>query len=154
MARLEHFRKEPGGVIWLIPKSKTNQGGRGLEVPILPAKDRRYCALRALEVWTKAARIKAGYLFQGIDSHGYLLDQPLTGEAAALRVKRHAARAGLDPELFAGHSLRSGWITTAARAGKGLDAIMRTSGHRSEHMVREYIQHESALEDAAGKGLI
>jgi integrase len=71
----------------------------------------------------------------------------------ALRVKHYAAAAGLDAAEFAGHSLRSGWITTAARAGLSGHTIRRVSGHRSQAMVEEYIQHESAFE-ASGKGLI
>ena len=32
-------------------------------------------------------------------------------------IKRYAAAAGLDPKVFAGHSLRAGFITSALEAG-------------------------------------
>jgi len=35
-------------------------------------------------------------------------------------VKAHAQRAGLDPKLFAGHSLRSGFPTSAAARGASI----------------------------------
>jgi hypothetical protein len=40
-------------------------------------------------------------------------------------VKRRAGAAGFVPELFSGHSLRSGFATTAAWAGVAEHKIMR-----------------------------
>ena len=68
-------------------------------------------------------------------------------------VKRCAERAGLDPEKFAGHSLRAGFATTAAKRGKSLDAIMRQTLHRSERVARTYIRHAKLFDDNAAGGL-
>ena len=46
-------------------------------------------------------------------------------------VKAHAARVGLDPALFSGHSLRAGFLTSAAKRGASLFKMMATSRHRS-----------------------
>ena len=64
----------------------------------------------------------------------------LSAEAVCARVKHWAKVAGLDPADFGGHSLRAGFITTAARRGRDLDSIIVTTGHRSEHTARGYIQ--------------
>jgi integrase len=53
--------------------------------------------------------------------------------------QRRAAAIGLDPERFAGHSLRAGLATSAAAAGASERAIMTQTGHRSSQMVRRYI---------------
>jgi hypothetical protein len=46
------------------------------------------------------------------------MDAPLTAQVVALRVRRRAQLAGFDPSSLSGHSLRSGFITSAARAGE------------------------------------
>jgi site-specific recombinase XerD len=43
---------------------------------------------------------------------------PLTPHSAAQIVKAYAKRAGLDAQGFAGHSLRSGFLTSAPNAGE------------------------------------
>jgi len=55
-------------------------------------------------------------------------------------VKRRAAAVGLDPERYAGHSLRAGLATSAAAAGASERVIMSQTGHRSAEMVRKYIR--------------
>jgi integrase len=158
-ARFEHFRRDVDphgkpGVVWLIPVSKTDQGGAGFELPLVFAMDRRYCAIRALGEWTKAAGITSGPLFRKIDTMGRLCDDALTPEHVRVMVRSYAKAAGLEPDDFGGHSLRSGWITTAAKGKRSTHEIMRVSGHRDPKMVEEYIQDANVLEDAPGEGLI
>jgi hypothetical protein len=73
----------------------------------------------------------------------------LTDRSVALIVKRHAEPLGLDPELFAGHSLRSGGITAAVREGHDERELARLSRHKNMDVLRGYIRRESAFEDAA-----
>ncbi len=152
-AHVEHFEKHRKGYLWLIPRSKTDQVGAGLEVAVDFEDDERFCPVLALDAWLLASGITSGPVFRALLRDGSVAPSALTGEMVALRVKYYAAAAGLDAAEFAGHSLRSGWITTAARAGLSGHTIRRVSGHRSQAMVEEYIQHESAFE-ASGKGLI
>ena len=64
----------------------------------------------------------------------------LSDKAVARIVKRRAAAVGLDPERYAGHSLRAGLATSAAAAGSSERVIMSQTGHRSAEMVRKYIR--------------
>ena len=64
----------------------------------------------------------------------------LSDKAVARIVKRRAAAVGLDPERYAGHSLRAGLATSAAAAGASERVIMSQTGHRSAEMVRKYIR--------------
>ena len=64
-------------------------------------------------------------------------------------MKRAARGAGLDPRQFSGHSLRAGFTTAAADAGKSERQIMRTTGHGSEQMVRRYIRRAELFTDLA-----
>jgi hypothetical protein len=53
----------------------------------------------------------------------------------------------MDPTIAAGHSLRAGLATTAAKKGKSLDAIMRQTLDRSEQVARGYIRHAKLFDD-------
>jgi len=51
-----------------------------------------------------------------------------------------AEAAGIDSAKFSGHSLRSGFATTAAAAGVEERKIMDQTGHKSSEIVRVYIR--------------
>jgi site-specific recombinase XerD len=59
-------------------------------------------------------------MFRPIAKGGRLQIGRLTDRNVAAIVKVHANRAGLDPKLFAGHSLRSGFLTSAAARGASI----------------------------------
>ncbi len=69
-------------------------------------------------------------------------------------MKDYARRAGLDARDFAGHSLRAGFVTSAAERGKPAERIMDHTGHRSVAMVRRYTRRADAFADHAGDGLL
>ena len=87
-----------------------------------------------------------GPLFRKVDRWGRLWETGLTSGTVAKLVKRAASRAGLDAALYSGHSLRAGFATQAARAGKHERSIMAHTRHKSERVLREYIR-EGALFD-------
>lgn len=78
----------------------------------------------------------------------------LTTQAVSDIVKRHLEAAGLDPALFGAHSLRAGFITTAAERGADLARIMDVSGHRDPRTVVGYIRRANAFKDHAGGGFL
>jgi integrase len=67
----------------------------------------------------------------------------------ALVLKRHAARAGLDPAEVAGHSLRAGLATSAAAAGVPERVIAEQTGHKGTAMLRRYIREGSLFRENA-----
>jgi integrase len=66
----------------------------------------------------------------------------ISDRAVALLVKQ-SLPAGQDARRFAGHSLRSGFVTSAARGGADMSSIMRQTGHRSLAMVLRYVREAS-----------
>jgi integrase len=72
------------------------------------------CPVAAFNAWLRAAGITAGPLFRPVAKGERLRKARLTDRSVATIVKAHAARAGLDPANFSGHSLRSGFLTSAA----------------------------------------
>jgi integrase len=86
-----------------------------------------------------------------VDRHGHIGSIRLTAQAVVLVLKRYVARAGLDPEQAAGHSLRAGLGTWAAAAGIPERIIAEQTRHKGTAMLRRYIRGDSLLgENVAG----
>jgi integrase len=100
--------------------------------------------------WLEASGIEDGPLFRPIRKGGTLIDARLAGRSVAIVVKARAQAAGLDPSRFSGHSLRRGWITSAAEAGADVFRIMDVSRHRRVETVRTYIQIANEFVGHAG----
>lgn len=142
------------GLIVTLRRSKTDQEGRGMEKGIPYAGDAALCPVRGLRAWLDLAQISEGALFRPVNRGGAIGGKALSDKAVSRIVKRAATAAGLDPKMFAGHSLRAGFATAAAMKGKSLDAIMRQTGHRSERVARGYIRHATLFIDNAASGLV
>ena len=78
----------------------------------------------------------------------------LTTRTVANIVKDYAAAAGLDASTFGAHSLRAGFITTAAERGADMARIMDVSGHRDPRTVVGYIRRANAFKGHAGSGFL
>ncbi|WP_278262264.1 site-specific integrase [Nocardia sp. AG03] len=88
-------------------------------------------------------------LLPSINRHGAIAPTALSGRAVAELVKRYAARAGLDPDLFSGHSLRAGFATQAALGGASDREIMRQGRWANPRTVHGYIRTANPLDDNA-----
>jgi integrase len=91
------------------------------------------------------AGIEAGPIFRSVTRHGQL-GRRLSDRAVALVVKKPAETIGLDPERFAGHSLRAGLATSPVAAGASERAIVNQTGHRSVATVRRSIRDGELLQ--------
>ena len=69
-------------------------------------------------------------------------------------VKRAALAAGLDPNRLSGHSLRLGFVTTAARRGCSERSIANQPGHRSMLVLRTYIRRANVFEENAAVAVV
>jgi integrase len=146
---VEDIRLVPEGMLVSIRRSKTDQEGQGATLAIAYGDRPDFCAVRALRSWFEHAGITTGPIFRRVRAGDRLTGDRLTDRSVALIVKRHAEPLGLDPELFAGHSLRSGGITAAVREGHDERELARLSRHKNMDVLRGYIRRESAFEDAA-----
>ena len=64
-------------------------------------------------------------------------------------IKKYLQLAGIDNRNYSGHSLRSGFATTAADSGAEERAIMAMTGHKSTEMVRRYIKDANLFKNNA-----
>jgi site-specific recombinase XerD len=117
-------------------------------------KGERLCPIAALTAWLTAAQITHGAVFRAVWPDDHVDVMPLSDRSIALIVQRRARQAGLKPEAFGAHSLRSGFLTSAAEAGAGLFAMMDVSRHKSVETVRDYVRRADAFKNHAAKGLL
>lgn len=148
-----HLGREPEGIDIVIPSSKTNQQGEHESVLIPYGEDEQLCPIRALDAWLTRAGITEGAVFRQIDRHGRILGR-IQPAVVATVTKAFARAAQLDPDLFAAHSLRSGWISSAASEDRGEREMMRHSRHRSVGVFRGYVQQATKWRRHPGIGLL
>jgi len=131
--------------------SKTDQEGAGRAIGIPYGSNPVTCPVRAWLAWLEVSGINEGAAFRPVDRHGHIGTTRLSAQAVVLVLKRHAARAGLDPDEVAGHSLRAGLATAAAAAGVPERVIAEQTGHKGTATLRRYIREGSLFrENAAG----
>jgi site-specific recombinase XerD len=128
---MEDLNETPEGLLLTIRKSKTDQEGRGIVKGVIRGEHADTCLVSALLDWVKAAGITTGPVFRNIGKGGKIGGQ-LTAQSVALVVKAAAKAAKLDAGKYAGHSLRAGLVTQAAKNGASVGDIMRTTGHRPQ----------------------
>ena len=150
VADLERTRE---GLVVTVRRSKTDQEGEGMVKGLPYASNTALCPVRAIEAWLAAAAITHGPIFRAVDKHGHVAAEAMADRTVARIVQRAAESAGLDPSRVAGHSLRAGFATSAAKAGRSLDSIMRQTGHRSERVARGYIRQATVFDGNAAAGL-
>ena len=129
------FVKE--GVKIFIKRSKTDQSGEGMVKAIPYFNNNYYCPVLSLKEWTDVTEIKSGKIFD------------ISDKSVALIIKKYASLSGLDPSKYGGHSLRSGFATSAAESGAEERNIMAMTGHKTTQMVRRYIQEANLFKNNA-----
>jgi integrase len=137
---------EGRGVVIRIRRSKTDQESAGDEVSIAEGSELKTCPVTALRDWLEMSAIDSGPVFRRVRRGGAVGSKALTGYAVAQITAARAADAGLEGD-FAGHSLRSGFATAAARAGSSERAIMRHGRWKNSASARRYIRDGSRWED-------
>ena len=142
---------EPDGMRVLIRRGKADQEGQGQEIAIPRGTELRPVA--AVQEWLVAAGITAGPVLRGINRHGRV-GGALSAQSVALVVKRYANAAGLDPAAFAGHSLRSGFLTSAAEAGADVLRMMEVSRHKRVETMQGYVRRANLFKGHAGAGFL
>lgn len=127
------------GLIITLRRSKTDQEGAGRKIGV-PLGRTRWCPVAALMRWLNAAGIAAGPIFRPVDRHGNVGGARLSGEAVCIVVRERVAAAGIDAAGYSGHSLRAGFVTSAAQAGVPTLKIRQQTGHTSDAMLARYVR--------------
>ncbi len=149
------------GLTLHLRHSKTDQEHQGRLIGILFARDPRYCPVQAMRAWQEcllqqvlSTPTAEAPLFRAINRHGQIAASALTGRSVALIIQAGCRHAGLDPTRYAGHSLRAGFCTTAALAGKPNWQIRKQSGHKTDVMLNRYIRDGRLFADNPLEGVL
>lgn len=143
-------REGEGVRMWLtIRQSKTDPEGKGQKVAIVDGRGIR--PIERLQLWLERSGVTKGPLFQTMRRGGHLRGKAMHHSDIPRIVKHYAALTGLDPKQVAGHSLRAGFVTSAAVHHARLDKIMEVTRHRNPATVMGYIRDADAFADHAGR---
>jgi len=133
--------------------SKVDQEGKGRAVGIPYGSVLRTCPIRSIEMWLQVSGLCDDEpLFVQTTPTGGLTRARLSGRAVA-RIVQQAAKGADLHYRFAGHSLRSGLVTAAVKAGKPIHSIQAQTGHTSVNVLLRYVRDDSLFTDNAAANI-
>ena len=130
-----------------LRRSKTDQYGQGLIKALPYFNNTKYCPVVSLQKWIELSKINSGPLFRRFSRGLNLSKNRLTDQTVALLIKEYLKMTGIDNKNYSGHSLRSGFATSAAESGVEERSIMAMTGHKSPEMVRRYIKEANLFKN-------
>ena len=132
-----------------LRRSKTDQFGEGFKKALPYFDNSQYCPVVSLKKWIEVSKITSGPVFRRFTKGSRLSNNRLTDQTVALLIKEYLKLAGIDSKNYSGHSLRSGFATSAAESGAEERNIMAMTGHKSTEMVRRYIKEVNLFKNNA-----
>jgi len=139
----------PEGLKINLRRSKTDQFGEGFTKALPYFDSSKYCPVVSLKKLLDISKINSGPVFRRFVKGSKLSEKRLTDQTVALLIKEYLNLAGIDSKNFSGHSLRSGFATSAAESGVEERSIMSMTGHKSSEMVRRYIKEANLFKNNA-----
>ncbi|MDC0578709.1 tyrosine-type recombinase/integrase [Candidatus Pelagibacter ubique] len=143
----------PEGLKINLRRSKTDQFGEGFTKALPYFDNIQYCPVLSLKKWIEISKITSGAVFRRFSKGSKLSENRLTDQTVALLIKEYLNLAGIDSKNYSGHSLRSGFATSAAESGAEERSIMAMTGHKSTEMVRRYIKEANLFKNNALKNI-
>jgi site-specific recombinase XerD len=150
----DHLIQQDKGLEIRIASSKTDQEGRGQVIAVPRVSDSPYCPVQAVLDWLTAAGITEGAIFRRLYRGDAVGKSRLTDQSIALIIKGLAVKVDLDPSRYAGHSLRSGFLTSAAKRRASIFKMADQSRHKSLDVLRNYVRDQERFDDHAAGGLL
>lgn len=139
-----------------IRRGKTDQEGAGATIAI--PEGRRLRPKAQLDAWVQQGGVVDGFLFRrlvrGKAGEATVSASPMSDRAVARLVQARVLAAGYNPASFAGHSLRSGFLTAAARSGASIFKMREVSRHKSMQVLADYVRDAELFRDHAGEGFL
>ena len=139
----------PEGLKINIKRSKTDQFGEGFTKALPYFDSSQYCPVVSLKNLLDISKITSGPVFRRFVKGSKLSENRLTDQTVAILIKEYLNLAGINSKDYSGHSLRSGFATSAAESGVEERNIMAMTGHKSTEMVRRYIKEANLFKNNA-----
>lgn len=132
-----------------IGRSKGDQEGAGAVVAVPEGRWLRPKAM--VQTWLEISGVRDGPLFRVLTRGDRVTGERISDRFVARLVQRCAEAAGYRPEDYAGHSLRSGFLTEAARNGASIFKMQEVSRHKSMQVLSAYVRDAELFQDHAGE---
>jgi integrase len=117
------------GLRLIIRRSKTDQEAQGHEIAV--PHGTRIRPVRTLRAWLEAAGITEGPLFVQVRRGGHATAEAIDAHQVGRIVKARCQAAGISPDSFSAHSLRSGFLTSGAMTGATVFKLKEVSRHKT-----------------------
>jgi len=152
--RLADIERVPEGLRVTLRRSKTDQDGAGATIAIPEGRRLRPKAL--LDAWLEQGGISDGYLFRRLTagSAGVATASAMSDRAVARLMQARVVAAGYAAADYAGHSLRAGFLTAAARSGASVFKMREVSRHKSMQVLADYVRDAELFQNHAGEGFL
>jgi integrase len=150
--RVDDLTEVPDGYRVLIRRSKTDQEGKGVTIAI--PRGLQIQPVLHVQNWMQAAGITEGLVFRAVRLGSAVAPGAIRAHDVARIVKQYAAKVGLDATEISAHSLRAGFITSAAEAGASVYRIQAVSRHKSMDVLSAYVRSVDDFRDHAGAGFL
>ena len=144
------LERVPDGLRVRVVRSKTDQEGGGVVIAV--PDGRRLNPVAHLDAWLARAGLSEGPVFRSLVNGR--VGAALTDQSVSLVVKRRAKAAGYAAADFAAHSLRAGFLTSAAAAGASIWKMREVSWHKSVQVLSDYVRNSDLLKDHAGRDFL
>jgi integrase len=135
-----------------IKRSKTDFAGEGQEIAVIRGVHIQPVA--HLEAWLEASGITAGPIFRAVARGSRMSATAMTRNALARLIKRYCCKIGVDPANYSGHSMRSGYLTSAVQVNAPLLKIAERTRHASLDMLHIYSRRVDLFGEHSGAGFL
>jgi len=154
--QLRDIVKHDRGLAITVRASKVDQAGEGFVKGIMWGRSALTCPVKRWYEWKELVEsVFYGETppelpaFLAINVHDSIQEHAIDNEGVCRAVRRLVELGHGKPSEYSGHSLRSGFVTSATQAGVRPDKIMAQTGHKSLAMLARYIRQVSLWEDNA-----
>jgi len=149
---VEHIERVSKGHLVTLPNSKGKQTEKKVvKVAILKQNDSTFCPVNAMEQWLSSSNIRSGAVFPRFYKSDRMSEKRMGDKTVERIVQESASMAGYKASEFAGHSLRSGFLTSAAERGARWDKLMGHARHKRFDTTAGYIVDRELFRDHPGE---
>jgi integrase len=148
---MDDIEEVKDGLLITIRRSKGDQEGAGQVVSLPHGHHIR--PVEALSLYLDMAGITDGVLFRTVKLGG-TLGSAMKGNNVARVVKKFVSRAGLDRTVFSAHSLRSGFLSSAAEANANVFKMQEQSRHKNLDVLSGYVRSKNRFVQHAGAAFL
>jgi integrase len=107
-----------------------------------------------MKAWLEASGITTGPIFRPVNKSDKLSADRLKPHSVAVPVKQRAALVGIDAEKVSGHSLRSGYVTSAMEHNVNPVTMSEHTRHRDLSMILTYSRRANRYVNHSGKAFL